>query len=377
MSVTRRDSLRRWSLVGAGLAVLCALPALVAAWPAPTAANPGPAELRERILASTGRPHQGYASTDGRLGLPPLPQLAGTGLRLGGSARVRTWYAGPEAWRVAELTLVGERDVYRTAAGRYQWDYELNLVTLLVGEPSGWLPGVADLVPPELARRLLSVDGRLEPLPARWVAGVGAAGVRLVPADPDTTVGRVDVWADPASGLPVRVEVAGRDGADPAFTSRFLQLRQEPPDPAVLEPPAPPGAEWSVLDPLKLGEVLAQALPGELPRRLAGRPRTSAPAGLAAVNGGAVYGSGLSTLVVVGLPGRLGGQTVGTAEDAGTPVRVPGADAYRLGGSLLSALVVHADHPAGDRPPTHTWLLAGLVDPEVLRQAAVELVAQS
>jgi hypothetical protein len=376
MSVTRRDSLRRWSLVGAGVAVLCALPALVAAWPAPTAANPGPAELRERILASADRPHRGYASTDGRLGLPPLPELAETGLRLGGSARVRTWYAGPGAWRVAELTLVGERDIYRTADGRYQWDYELGQVTLLAGEASVWLPGVADLVPPELARRLLSVDGRLEPLPARRVAGVGAAGVRLIPADPDTTVGRVDVWADPASGLPVRVEVAGRDGADPAFTSRFLQLRQEPPDPAVLEPPAPPGAQWSVLESSKL-ESLAQALPGELPRRLAGRPRISGPAGLATVRGGAVYGSGFSTLVVVGLPGRLGGQTVDTAEAAGTPVRVPGADAYQLGGSLLTALVVHADHPAGDRPPTHTWLLAGLVDPEVLQQAAVELIAKS
>ena len=44
-----------------------------------------------------------------------------------------------------------------------------------------------------------------------------AAGLRLSPADPDTTVGRVDVWADPPTGLPLHVEVAPKSA--PGFRS--------------------------------------------------------------------------------------------------------------------------------------------------------------
>ncbi len=51
----------------------------------------------------------------------------------------------------------------------------------------------------------------LSRLPARRVAGRSAAGLRLVPADPASTIARVDVWADEASGLPLRVEVYGED----------------------------------------------------------------------------------------------------------------------------------------------------------------------
>jgi hypothetical protein len=375
MSVVRRESLRRWSLVSAGVATLCLLPAAVAAWPAGPAAGLDPAELRERILASADLPYQGYVTTDGRTGLPALPELAEVTGLLGGSARIRAWYAGPDSWRVAELTTIGERDTYRASDGHYRWDFERNLLTVVTGEPVVWLPGASDVVPPALARELLGLDGRLEPLPARRVAGVDAAGVRLVPEDPDTAVGRVDVWADPSTGLPVQVEVSGRSGADPAFTSRFRQLRQAAPDPAVLTPPvAPDGAGVTVTSAAKISEALAAALSGELPDTLAGRARRS-PAATAGIGGGAIYGTGFSTVVVLALPGRLGGEMIDTGRNGGgTPVPVADAEAYELRASLLTALVVHADHALVDRNTIHTWLLAGPVEPELLRRAAAELV---
>ena len=43
-----------------------------------------------------------------------------------------------------------------------------------------------------------------------------AAGLRMTPADPASTVGRVDIWADPSSGLPLMVEVFGRGSGRPA-----------------------------------------------------------------------------------------------------------------------------------------------------------------
>ena len=375
MSVVRRESLRRWSLVSAGVAALCLLPAAVAAWPAGPAAGLAPADLRERILGSEDLPYQGYVTTDGRTGLPALPELAEVSGLLGGSARIRAWYAGPTAWRVAELTTIGERDTYRATDGHYRWDFERNLLTVVTGEPVVWLPGASDLVPPALARELLRFDGRLEPLPARRVAGVDAAGVRLVPEDPDTTVGRVDAWADPSTGLPVHVEVSGQGGAAPALTSRFLQLRQAAPDPAVLTPPVPPdGAGVAVTSATKISEALAAALPGQLPDTLAGRPRRS-PAATAGIGGGAIYGTGFSTVVVLALPGRLGGEMIDTGRDGGYPsVPVAGAEAYQLRASLLTALVVHADHDLVDRSTVHTWLLAGPVAPELLQRAAAELV---
>lgn len=359
--------------MGGGVAVLCLSPAAIAAWPVASAAEVAPAELRDRIVGSQ-QPYEGDVATDGRLGLPALPVLSE--LDALGSARLRAWYAGPDQWRVAELTAVGERDTYRTSAGLFRWDFERNLVAYIDGEPMVWLPGAPDLVPPELARRLLTTDGELHPLPSRRIAGIDVAGVRLVPADPDTTVGRVDVWADPDSGLPVRVEVGGRDGGEPVFTTRFLQVRQSPPDPAVLAPELPGGAGFTATSSIEIADALAQVLTGTLPDTLANRERTW-PAAIAEVTGGGVYGTGMSTMVVLALPGRLSGQTLDAARGAGgTPVPMSGAEAYELHASLLTAVVVHADHArVSDRETIHSWLLAGLVDPRLLRQGAAELVA--
>ena len=78
-------------------------------------------------------------------------------------------------------------------------------------------------------------------LPSRRIAGRDAAGLRVTPTDPQTTVGSVDIWADPATALPLRVEVAGRTGP-PLLSTELLEVMDGPPDPALLRPLAPPGA---------------------------------------------------------------------------------------------------------------------------------------
>lgn len=371
VGVVRRAAGRRWSVVGVCVAVLCLLPVAVAVWPGTLAAPVDPVALRDRILASADRPYEGYVDVVGRLGVPNLPGFEPVTGLLRGSTRVRAWYASPRAWRVAELAATGERDTYRTAAGTYHWDFELNLVTYLEGESAIWLPGPADLVPPALARRLLGGDGRFTALGTRRVAGVSAAGLRLTPADGDTTVGRVDVWADPVTGLPVRVEVAATGAADASFVSRFLEVRQVAPGPAVLSPSVPSGAGLAVTTVDDVTGGLAAALSGSLPGALAGHRRAAA-ASTEEISGAAGYGSGFSTFVVLALPGRFGGRTLATARDAGaTPVEIERAQAYEMRSPLLTALVVRTE---GDRATRRGWLLAGLVRPELLRRAAVELV---
>ncbi|HKQ01899.1 MAG TPA: hypothetical protein VJ735_16365, partial [Actinomycetes bacterium] len=63
----------RWLLLGGAVAVLVALPGLVAALPArdrPLAAS----ELLGRVLASDRVAYQGYAESRGGLGLPDVPR---------------------------------------------------------------------------------------------------------------------------------------------------------------------------------------------------------------------------------------------------------------------------------------------------------------
>jgi hypothetical protein len=115
-------------------------------------------------------------------------------------------------------------------------------------------------------------------------------------------------------------------------------------------------------------------LNGLLPDTLVGRPRS--PITLAeGVFGAGVYGTGFSTIVVVGLPGRIGGQTLEAARDSGAALaHLAGAEGYALQATPLAALVVRRP---GNRETRRTWLIAGLVDPQLLLRAAAELVERA
>src|SRR5262245_4475332 len=89
MSALRRAARSRWSVVAAGVAVLCLLPVAVAAWPGRLPAAIDPAALRDRILASADRPYEGYIDLVGRLGVPNLPGLEPVTGLLHSSTRVR------------------------------------------------------------------------------------------------------------------------------------------------------------------------------------------------------------------------------------------------------------------------------------------------
>jgi hypothetical protein len=391
VSVMRRDALVRWLAVGLGVAVVCSLPAVIALWPAPAVAT-DPGRLRELVLASAERPYQGYVDSRGQLNLPKLPVLGEVLALAGDSTRIRAWYAGPQSWRVAVLRTTGERDVYRNADGTYLWDFERNLIGFTPGDLPIRLPWAADVVPPDLARRVLSSvspQDRVTALPARRIAGVAAAGLRVTPADPRTTVGSVDIWADPDSGLPVRVQITGRGSTDPVLITEFLDLAQTRPDARSLTPPVPESAGLSVVGSEDVANAVGQIAPVPLPDSLAGRPalrETHAdlvdPTGrfvitFVGVPGISAYGGGLSTFVVLALPGRVGFDAMETARKArGTPVRIGGAQGYELRVDLLTALLIRSEPVRGDdgRVRRRTYLLAGLVDSDLLREAATELL---
>jgi hypothetical protein len=265
------------------------------------------------------------------------------------------------------LTPVGERDTYHVDGREYVWDFGFDQLTELTGNPALRLPRAADLLPPDLARRLLGrvPDDPVSPLPSRRIAGLTADGLRLTPADPDTTVGRVDVWADPATGLPLRVEVAPRTAPDlPLLITELQDVDLRAPNEAVLAPPRPPGGSRVRASANDLGSALRVLDAAAPPRRLAGRERVPLPGD--ALPGVGVYGSGLAGFVLVPVSRGIAGRVLDGAGAAGaTPITLPRGRAVRIGTPLLS-LAVRGGRGGG-------VLLVGTVGPDVLERAVVEL----
>jgi hypothetical protein len=365
-TVVRHAALRRWSLVAVATALLASLPAVVGAWPAHTA-RLSPADLVARIRASARQPYQGFAISRGTAGLPSLPQLSSVSRLLSGDTQLRAWYAAPDRWRVDEIDTGAERDLYQTPDGQAQWDYGANQLTAVTGSAPVRLPRGADLVPSELGRRLLAGTGQLSALPARRVAGISAPGVRLAPADPDTTIARVDVWADPRSGVPLQVEVTPRGAGAPILVTRFLELRLTAPAPAILvPPPVRPGMGFTAADAPDIAGAFATLRLGPLPVTLAGRPRSGSP--LAQLAGTGSYGSGFNQFVVLPVPARTGFAAYRTAISAGgTKLELPGGEGVLIATPILSVLVMDSD------VARRTYVLAGLVRGDLLKAAAAEL----
>jgi hypothetical protein len=240
------------------------------------------------------------------------------------------------------------------------------------------LPRVDDLLPPQAARRLLGAlgpDDRVTGAPSRRIAGRDAAGLRVVPASADATLGAVDVWLDAGSGLPLGVAVRDRAGGT-AFESTFLGVDLRGPAAADVAVPTPEGARIETGDAPDLVALVDRYARNAFPGALAGRERVAgllaAPSGQDQEQGGtATYGSGLARFVVVPLP-------PGPAYDVLDAVRlrtsvddVPrGRLAVLTSGVVTAAVAVRDDGQ-------ESYLLAGLVTRDLLAAAAKDLLTNA
>ncbi len=363
MAARGRGASARWAAVGLLVAVLVALPSVVAALPADDADAPA-AELRAAVLASQDVGFSGYAVSAGGLALPVSDRLTDVADLFSDRTLMRVWWRGPEEHRVDVVSGAGETGVHRDPGGTWTWDFEAGTATR--GTPASLaLPAPPDLLPAALGRRLLSeaADEDLSRAGARRVAGRDALGLRLVPADVASSVGRVDVWVDPASGLPLQVEVFAEGAGLAALDTRFLDLDLAVPPADVVAFAPPP--EATLLTAPDTEELIAQAeerapdvaLPGEL----AGLPRRTFQGVPDAVG---VYGRGVTLLAAAPVPGRLAGglrEALSASPDAVTDelgTRV-------AAGPLGLMLVEPADGPA--------YVLTGTVTLDALADAARRL----
>jgi hypothetical protein len=365
MAVLRRQALRRWAVVLAGVAVLCALPAVVAALPVQNSALSA-AQLRARVAASAGVSYQGYAQSYVDLGLPSLPDLGNVISLLDGSTNQYVWYRSPDSWRADQLSSGGENDIYQTSQGTYQWIYTTNSLTRIVGSQPVRLPRAPDLLPPDLARRLVGFASRatrFSRLPAERIAGIDAAGLRLVPVDSASTITQVQIWADPRTGLPVEVEVFGLGEKAPVLVSRFLDVKETTPAAATVTPQPGPGIDLSTTS-LPDATGILNGFGPPLPDQLGWIRRVANPSGLTDV---AAYGAGFSRFAVVPLPARVGNSALSAASSVGGTLTLSDGTAVVLETPLIGMLLTRASDGV-------VYLLTGAVTASRLEYAATQLL---
>lgn len=355
------------------VAVLAALPWAVGRWDARATAGSGDlsaARVLAMVQAARSTGWSGTAESRGGLALPVTDVFGDLADLAGGTTTSRAWWRAPLQWRVDVLSAVGERDTIRDPAGSWAWDYQAASTTRTAIDPATRvrLPEAVDLLPPTLGGRLLSeaLPGEAGRLPGRSIAGRDTVGLRIHPAQPESTVDHVDVWADLRTGVPLRVEVWAAGAATAAMTSTFLDVDLAVPTPAAVSFTPPAGTHLDVRSDPRAGDIASavdRLSPVRPPSSLAGLGPSPHTPPLGAIG---IYGRGVTELVAVPLQERYAGSL--RAQLAGAATAASGPDGtVELGVGPLHLLVT----PDGDRG--RFWLLAGTVTPDTLRRAAGEL----
>jgi outer membrane lipoprotein-sorting protein len=356
---------QRWLVVMAAVLLLASLPSVLAARPVSSSSLSATA-LLSRINQSVDRPYSGYAESIGGLALPVTSQFTTLSDLFGGASQLRVWWRASRDWRVDLVSLAGESDVYHDQQGSWTWNYESNQAVRIDEPvtPEVRLPAAGDLLPPNLGRRLLSqaTATELTRLPTERVAGHSAAGLRLHPNSSATSVNHVDVWADTATGIPLRVDVYPAPRGNPALSTSFLDFNS-----------ATPSSNDTAFLPSRTAQVRTDQQPdlatainrfgdSAPPDQLAGFARNALFPVIGAIG---VYGRGVTEFAAAPLPRRtassLRGQLTGKAGIT------DGADGLSIAIGPLSLLLT----PPSDTGPS--WLLTGTVTEATLATAAGQL----
>jgi hypothetical protein len=320
-----------------GVALLVTMPAAIASID-PEDPAVELSTLRERVLASQAQPFEGMFESRGGVRLPDLGRFEDELKPFTETTRVRVWYAAPDRWRADDITIGGERGLYRQPDGIWQWQTGDREATFSprTGEEPLRLPRTMDLSPTELGRRLLreSANETVEEIGARRIAGEVGAGIRIRPtAGTASSITSVEMWAEPDSGVVLRVEIS-TGSALPIFETGYMELELKTPAEDVLtfDPEETEDVDVEQQDTLDPVEQLVAAAFVPLPDELAGLPLRHATS--PAVKS---YGSGLTVVSLVAAPRSALGRRLAFLPRSARPW---GGDVILLEGGLVNAEVI-------------------------------------
>jgi hypothetical protein len=350
---------RRWCVVVLATGLLMATPVALRLLPAADS-GVSAARLLDQVRGAQERGWSGFVETDGTLQLPDADRFSDVGALLGERTRMRAWWRDVDHWRVDQLLVAGETDLVHDGERTTEWDYEHAEAT--VSRDLGIrLPRTADLLPPELARRFLQGvrDADVTRIPAQRVAGTSAPGLRVRPATDLSSIDHVDLWADPESGVPLRVEVYA-DADQAAFTSTFRQFSAERPGADEVGFTPTSRTEVRFDDVLDIADAANQYAPLVPPRSAAGLTKSAASDGAVGV-----YGEGLTRVIAIPLRAREA-DALRDQLDVTPGVEHPGRGTVVSVGPL--GVVLTGERGDGG------WLLAGTLERGALVRAADDVL---
>lgn len=228
----------------------------LAAWvPAVTAsaATPNlPAVTAQQLLARVGQANvsglSGTVNWTANLGLPSLSALGVGGQKgsggsfdpttlLSGSHDIKVWYGGPDRQRLALPGTLSEVDVIHNGADLWSFDSATMAVTHYVGPMHGGVahghkPGTTaaeagPLTPDQVAAQILSgltPSTTVSVASPVFVAGRPTYELVLTPKAATSTVARITMAVDSATGLPLRVQVTPKGTATPALSLGYTSV---------------------------------------------------------------------------------------------------------------------------------------------------------
>jgi hypothetical protein len=352
----------RWFVVLLTAAAFVATPLLVSTRQA-APSDISAAELAGRIQQSADVGWSGFVETTGTLQVPDSESFATLAQLLGENTQLRVWWRSADDWRVDRLRSTGETDLFRHGRGIVRWVFESQTATYSPVSKIR-LPDASDLSPPTFARSLLQGvhEAELSRLPARRIVGIHAPGLRLIPNEKATTVGRVDIWADPDSGLPLAVELYGVGEHRPVLTTTVRELELGAPPTTTTHFRLAEGVRVRYEESVDVAAAANAFAPYDLPISLAGlRARDGQDPGAVGI-----YGRGPTTLIAVPLRGRVAWPLRRQLQDRGTAQLTEVGTLASVGPVQL--LITPPREQRG------AFLLAGTVTAETLQQAATELL---
>jgi hypothetical protein len=351
----------RWLVVLLTAAAFIATPLLISARPA-TPSEISATELAVQIRRSANVGWSGFVETAGTLQVPDNESFATLAQLLGENTQLRVWWRNAHDWRVDRIRSTGETDLFRQGWGIIRWVFESETATYSPVSKIR-LPDASDLLPPTFARSVLqrARESELSRLPARRIAGIDAPGVRLTPDEKATTIGHVDIWADPASGLALEVELYGVGGQRTVLATTLRELKLGAPPTTTTHFRLPEGVRVSYEQSVDVAAAANAFASYDLPASLAGlSSRDGQDPGAVGI-----YGRGPTTLIALPLRGQVAGPLRRQLQDRSTA---------QLTGVGILAPVGPVGLLITPRGRGSAFLLAGTVTADTLERAATELL---